>query len=87
MQHIGLAVFVFLSLLALASAQTEVPSPDEARTIAKEAFLYAYPMVENYFSMYSWAIDESGDQYKGPMNAIANVIPLPAAWHGSFAPT
>jgi hypothetical protein len=73
MQHIGRAAIVFLSLLAPASAQTAAPSTDEARAIAKEAFLYAYPMVENYFSMYSWAIDKNGDQYKGPMNAIANV--------------
>ncbi|MBK8209831.1 MAG: DUF1254 domain-containing protein [Rhodospirillales bacterium] len=30
-------------------------------------------MVENYFSIYAWAIDENGGQYKGPMNQVNNV--------------
>ena len=47
---------------------------DEALSgLAREAYVYAYPMVENYLSLYQYAIDTTSDQYNGPMNEVANV--------------
>jgi hypothetical protein len=47
-------------------------SPQEAQTIAQEAFIYGFPMVENYKTLYAYAIDESGSQYKAPFNVLYN---------------
>jgi hypothetical protein len=56
-----------------AKAETP-PTQDEALSaLAREAYVYAYPIVENYLSLYQYAIDTSSDEYKGPMNAVANV--------------
>ena len=53
-----------------ASAQTA--SPTEARAIAKEAYIYAFPMVEGYKTLYAQAVDKSGPNYKAPFNGIGN---------------
>lgn len=48
-------------------------APDEARQIAEEAYVYALPLVQNYLSIYQFALDSNGSQYKGPMNGVHNV--------------
>lgn len=54
------------------SAATEV-SPEEARTIAKEAYLYANPMVDNYRVFYGSFVDETDSEYKTPINQLVNL--------------
>jgi hypothetical protein len=49
-------------------AQSSI-SPAEARTVAKDAYIYGYPMVQAYLTMYAFSIDKSNPQYKGPFNA------------------
>lgn len=44
---------------------------DEAQTIAKEAYIYGFPMVVSYKSMYNYVIDDNSDNYKGPFNQLA----------------
>jgi len=43
-------IFTFQSSLRAAT-------PDEARAIAKDAWLYAFPMMESYNTWYSQAVD------------------------------
>lgn len=45
-------------------------SSEEARQIAKEAYIYGFPMVMNYKTMYMYAIDEQSPEYKGPFNYL-----------------
>ena len=45
------------------------PSPAEARAVAKNAYVYGYPMVQAYLTMYAFSIDKHNPQYKGPFNA------------------
>lgn len=53
------------------SADGQLPLPAErAEAIAKEAYVYAYPMLENYRTMYVQAIDRSAKGYEGPFNAL-----------------
>jgi hypothetical protein len=52
-------------------AHAQVP-PGQATAIAKEAFIYGYPMVMNYGTMFEFAIDKNGSQYKAPFNQIHN---------------
>ena len=44
----------------------------EARRIAEEAFIYGFPMVMNYGTLYSYAIDKTSGQFKAPFNQIFN---------------
>jgi hypothetical protein len=48
-------------------------SPAEARSLGHDAYLYAFPIVENYLSIYQFALDPSNSQYKGPPNEVHNV--------------
>ena len=46
--------------------------PPLVSAIAKEAFIYGYPMVVNYGNMFAYAIARANPQYKAPFNEIAN---------------
>ena len=54
------------------SSVTQV-TPDEARAIAKEAYIYGYPMVDSYRIQYSYFVNTSDPEYKAPWNQIANM--------------
>lgn len=56
-----------------APTQAQEVTPEEARTIAKDAYIYGYPLVENYRIQYAYFADKDGPQYKGPWNTIINV--------------
>jgi hypothetical protein len=44
----------------------------EAQKVAEEAFIYGFPMVMNYGTMYEYAVDKNSGQYKAPFNQIFN---------------
>ena len=45
-------------------------SPEEAIQIAKEAYIYGFPMVVNYKTMYNYAVNEKSPEYKGGFNNL-----------------
>lgn len=47
-------------------------TPEEARGIAKEAYLYGFPVVEMYKTLYTQAVDTTGENFKAPFNKIGN---------------
>ena len=47
-------------------------SPGEARAIAKEAYLYGFPVVQMYKTLYTQAVDKGGAHFKAPFNRIDN---------------
>jgi len=51
-------------------------SAQQARAIAREAYLYGTPMVASYQAMYAFSIDKSSSQYKGPFNTVNSVARL-----------
>ena len=55
------------------SVQTQ-PSirSEEARTIAKDAYIYGFPLVDNYRIQFSYFVDKGGAEYKAPWNQIYN---------------
>src|SRR6202034_2934347 len=67
----------FLTTTAMAAksipvrAQSGV-SPDEARAIAKEAYIYGVPVVDNYRIQYAYFVDTKNREYKAPWNQIWN---------------
>jgi len=45
----------------------------EAKKTAKEAYIYGFPLVVNYKTMYNYAIDKQSPEYKGGFNKLACV--------------
>jgi hypothetical protein len=44
----------------------------EVRAIAKEAYVYGFPLVDSYRIQNSYFVDRSGPEYKAPWNSIFN---------------
>src|SRR5215469_2853349 len=51
----------------------DVVSPDEARAIAKEAYIYGFPMVDGYRIQYAYFVDRNNPEFKAPWNQIRNI--------------
>src|ERR1700727_2279663 len=66
----GIALLPTL-LFSAASAQAGV-TPAEARAIAKEAYVYGFPLVDSYRIQYDYFVDSKGPEFKAPWNQIAN---------------
>ncbi|MEJ8859643.1 hypothetical protein WKW79_34140 [Variovorax robiniae] len=60
---IACALCVFASQPSL--AQTPTPDPAAVRAIAMEAYIYAFPMIENYNTMYKQLANPAGREYVG----------------------
>jgi hypothetical protein len=48
------------------------PAPQDARALAKEAFVYTFPMADNYATLYKQAIDSTSHDYRAPFNTLTN---------------
>ena len=48
-------------------------TPAEGRAIAKEAYIYGFPLVDNYRIQYSYFVDRKNPEYKAPWNQIRNI--------------
>jgi hypothetical protein len=62
------------ALLSFASAvQAQALSTKEARAIAKDAYVYGFPVVDSYRILYSYFVDRSDPEYKAGWNErVAN---------------
>ncbi|MBP1822344.1 DUF1254 domain-containing protein [Mycobacterium sp. OAE908] len=45
-------------------------TPEQARAIAKDAYIYGFPLVDNYRVMYSYFVNKDDPEYKGGWNEI-----------------
>ena len=64
---------VALLALSFASAPARAAdslSPAEARTIARDACIYGYPMVDGYRIQHAYFVNRRSPEYKGPWNKI-----------------
>jgi hypothetical protein len=55
------------------TAQLPDISVSEARAIAKEAYIYGFPLVDNMRIQYAYFVDPGNPEYKGPRNKIFNI--------------
>lgn len=46
-------------------------TPEEAKQIAKEAYIYGFPLAINYKTMYNYVVNENSPEYKGEFNYLA----------------
>ena len=68
----GLAITLTIACNDSKKSDENGPTPVEARSIAKDAFLYGFPMVANYQTMYKQAIDTTNKDYRAPFNTLTS---------------
>ena len=74
---VSLAACLVLSAFRGTAARAEIGDRVEAYEIAKQAYIYAFPMIAGYKALYEFNVDKASSQYKGPFNTIlsaANVF-------------
>ena len=65
-------VAVMLSVLCACGASgPDAVTPEEAEAIARDAYVWGFPVVMNYKTLYNYAIDEDNPEYKGPLNQVS----------------
>ena len=65
-------VAILLGALPAGGARGADVTPAEARAIAKEAYIYGFPMVDNYRIQYDYFVNTKGPQYKATWNHLVN---------------
>ncbi len=66
------ASLIAVFLVASCSKKDAIPL-SEIRTIAKEAYIYGFPMVDSYRIMHAYFVDGGNPEFKDDWNRIANV--------------
>jgi hypothetical protein len=66
-----LASLSFALALTFTTHAAEI-SPTEARAIAKEAYIYGFPIVDNYRIQHAYWVDKATPEYKGSWNQMWN---------------
>ncbi|MDH4656899.1 DUF1254 domain-containing protein [Pseudomonas sp. BN606] len=64
------ALLAFLTHASVSSAAALTPA--EARAIAKEAYIYGFPLVDNYRVQYTYFQDQQHPEFKSPWNTLHN---------------
>jgi len=61
-----------LAQLCGAAHAAVTANSEQARALAREAWIYGYPVVESYKTLYAQAVDRDGPNFKAPFNRIGN---------------
>lgn len=70
-KHIlALVLFTLLSHAYVSTAQAL--TPDEARSIARQAYTYGFPLVDHYRVQYTYFQDRNHPEFKAPWNTLHN---------------
>jgi hypothetical protein len=56
----------------VAHAQTSI-TPTEVRAIAREAYIYGFPLVDSYRIQYGYFVDRQNPEFKAPWNQIRSI--------------
>jgi hypothetical protein len=68
----GLSIAILTIQASLPIPAQETSAENETKQIDEDAFIYGFPMVMNYGTMYEYFIDKDSPQYKAPFNQIYN---------------
>jgi hypothetical protein len=60
-----LPIILVAALWLIGGSQSFAATSDDARSIARDAYIYAYPMLENYNTMYKQIVDRNAPEYVG----------------------
>ena len=68
-------LFVVLILSGFYSCKEEPKlSPEEAKTITEEAYIYAYPMIMGYRALYMTILEPKSPFFRAPLNNLAHDV-------------
>ncbi|CAN7715369.1 DUF1254 domain-containing protein [Mesorhizobium amorphae] len=70
---IGSALALGLTGLGSKGVQAADVTAAEARAIAKEAYIYGFPMVDGYRILHAYFVDRKNPEFKGPWNQLNNI--------------
>eukprot|EP00919_Chromeraceae_sp_WS-2016_P035779 GHVR01084853.1.p1 GENE.GHVR01084853.1~~GHVR01084853.1.p1 ORF type:complete len:486 (-),score=24.79 GHVR01084853.1:93-1550(-) len=68
MKPIPYFITIFILFVCFTCDQKDKLTPDETKSIAKEAYIYGFPIVMNYKTMYNFSLNEQSPAYRGPIN-------------------
>lgn len=70
----NLTLMMVVALIALSSCnqKQETLSPEQAKQIAEEAYIYAFPMIDHYKMMFAQAMYKESGAYEAPFNTLVN---------------
>ncbi len=70
----NLILMMVVALIALSSCnqKKETLTPEQAKQIAEEAYIYAFPMIDHYKMMFALAMYEESGAYEAPFNILVN---------------
>lgn len=60
------------AIVVPALAWSAAPTPEEARAITREAYVYGFPLVDSYRIQYTYFQDRSSPEFKAPWNQLHN---------------
>ncbi|WP_113921997.1 DUF1254 domain-containing protein [Cognataquiflexum aquatile] len=70
--YLPFAVLALWILVQCAPKEKSV-TPEEARAIAKEAYIYGFPLVDHYRIFYSYFVDQNDPEFKVSFNQLKNI--------------
>ena len=66
---VGSAIMAIAAIIVVPYASAQTPS---ISAVAKEAFIYGFPVVAGYETLYKQAVDRGGPDFKAPFNGIGH---------------
>jgi hypothetical protein len=69
---LGISTLACAAVLKPEYARAQSLTAEEARAIAKEAYIYGFPLVDTYRIQYSYFVDQGDPEYKAPWNTLVN---------------
>ena len=73
MRIIHIVFFPILLLASFMQVSAETAGTHEAREIAKDAYIWGYPMVDNLRIQYDYFVDRQNPEFKAPYNQLKNI--------------
>lgn len=84
---LALVLTAFMAISWIGPGRAEAVTPDEARDIARQAYIYGYAPIANYGTWYKQAVDAKAPEYVGGFNVFRNYSqPFTAANHDIVTP-
>jgi len=66
-----LSTFLLIFILSGCQGPSEKITPEEAQKISKDAYIYGFPLVMNYKTLYANSINKNSGDYKGDFNELS----------------
>jgi hypothetical protein len=64
---------IAIGMQSVAATAQVTSNAAEARAVAQEAYIYGYPMVDNYRILHAYFVDAQNKEFKAPWNQLVNV--------------